>query len=85
MTDSFDEFVAAAPWPQRVGVKAMLALGRRPRGRRLLSAIPPADQAAAGLLAMDRYEHLARARALGWDPESVAARGRALRREEGRP
>jgi hypothetical protein len=34
---------------------------------------------------MERYEDPALARELGWDAEVVAARGRALRREEGRP
>jgi len=34
---------------------------------------------------MARYEEPALARALGWDADAVVARGRALRRAEGRP
>jgi hypothetical protein len=34
---------------------------------------------------MERYEDLALARELGWDAEAVVARGRALRRVQGRP
>jgi hypothetical protein len=34
---------------------------------------------------MGRYEDPVVARALGWDAEAVVARGRALRRAEGRP
>ena len=45
----------------------------------------PADQAGWGLAAMDHYDDPAVARALGWDAEAVAARGRELRRSEGRP
>ena len=45
----------------------------------------PADQAAWGLVAMAHYDDPAVARSLGFDPEAVAARGRALRRAEGRP
>ena len=45
----------------------------------------PVDQLAGGLLAMERYEDPVLARELGWDAEAVAARGLALRREEGRP
>jgi hypothetical protein len=45
----------------------------------------PADQAAAGIVAMGRYDDPAIARSLGWDAEAVARRGRELRRAEGRP
>jgi hypothetical protein len=79
------EFVAAAPWPQRLGLRALLAVGRRPRGAALLALGAPLDQIVRGLLSVERYEQAAAGRALGWDPEAVVARGRALRRAEGRP
>lgn len=85
MSSPLDELVAAGPWPERVGLRALLSLGRRPRGRALLTHLPPADQAAASLLAMARYDDPAIARELGWDPDAVVARGRALRLKEGRP
>jgi hypothetical protein len=78
-------FLSAAPQPQRAGLRALVALARRPRGRRLLRALPPAEQLAHALLAMDRYDDDAVSRALGWDADAVAARGRELRRAEGRP
>jgi hypothetical protein len=80
-----DRFIAAGPWPERVGMRLLVSLARRPRGSRLLGRLQPIDQLAGGLLAMERYEDPALAWELGWDAESVAARGRALRREEGRP
>lgn len=80
-----DGFLAAAPRPQRAGLRIVLALGRRPRGARLLSRLPPVAQLACGLLGAGRYEDPAAARSLGWDAEAVAARGLALRRAEGRP
>jgi len=85
MSDPLDEFVAAAPQPQRAALRAMLALARRRRGLQLLSLVTPADHAAAGVLAMGRYEDPALARGLGWDADAVVARGRELRRREGRP
>ena len=85
MSQALEGFIAAAPWPQRAGLRALVALARRPRGARLLRSLGPADQLANGLLATERFEDPAFARALGWDAEAVAARGRALRREEGRP
>jgi hypothetical protein len=80
-----DGFLAAAPLPQRAGLRVLVALGRRPRGVLLLRRIAPADQLAQALLGMERYEDPVLARALGWDAEAVVARGRALRRAEGRP
>jgi hypothetical protein len=80
-----DEFVAAAPQPQRAGLRLVLALAARPRSAALLNRVPPLAQMGRSLLAMDRYEDPAVARALGWDAEAVVARGRALRRAEGRP
>jgi hypothetical protein len=78
-------FVAAAPQPQRSGLRLLIALERRPRGRRVLGRVHAIDQLANGLVAMGRYEDPVNAVALGWDADAVAARGRALRREEGRP
>lgn len=79
------DFLAAAPWPQRAGLRVLVALGGRPRGMRLLHRFGGADQLAQGLLGMARYETPGLAGTLGWDPDGVVARGRALRREEGRP
>jgi hypothetical protein len=80
-----DELLAAAPQPQRVGLRLLVALGRRPRGVRLLRRLGGADQLAQGVLGMARYEAPGLACALGWDADAVVARGRALRRAEGRP
>lgn len=81
-----DAFLAAAPQPQRAGLRLLVALGRRPAGRRVLRrTAPPLEQLAHGLLEMARFEDPAHARALGWDADAVAARGRELRRAEGRP
>jgi hypothetical protein len=82
---ALDSFIAAAPWPQRSGLRMLLALARRPRGARLLGLLPAAEQLAGELLAMGRFEQPRLARELGWDAEAVVARGRALRRAEGRP
>jgi hypothetical protein len=78
-------FLASAPQPQRAGLRLLVALERRPRGRRVLERSKPVEQLANGLVAMDYYDDPANAAALGWDADAVAARGRALRREEGRP
>jgi hypothetical protein len=78
-------FLAAAPQPQRAGLRLLLALARRPRGAALLSRIPLLAQAGRSLLLMGRYDDPAVARTLGWDAEAVVARGKALRRSEGRP
>jgi hypothetical protein len=85
VNDRLREFVMAGPRPARDGLRVMLFLASRPRGRRLLGALPLALQAADSVLAMSRYDDPARARELGWDSDAVAARGRALRRAEGRP
>jgi hypothetical protein len=82
---ALEDFIAAAPQPQRTGLRAVLALASRPRGAALLSRVPPLAQVGRALLAIDRYEDPLVARALGWDAEAVVARGRALRRAEGRP
>jgi hypothetical protein len=51
----------------------------------MLMRIPVAEYAARSLIEMARYDDPERARSLGWDAEAVVARGRALRRAEGRP
>ncbi len=83
--EALDELIAAGPAWQRPGKRALLALARRPRGLRLLKLLSPADHAGAGLVALARYDDPERARALGYDAEAVVARGRELRRKEGRP
>jgi hypothetical protein len=82
---ALDEFIAATPQPQRSALRAVLALARRPRGAALLDRVPPLAQVGRALLGMSRYEDPAVARSLGWDADAVVARGRALRRAEGRP
>jgi hypothetical protein len=79
-----ESFLAAAPWPQRLGLRVLLALVRRPRGAALLSRAPLAEQAAWSVLALGRYDDPQLGRALGWDAAAVASRGLALRRAEGR-
>lgn len=87
MTDSLGlrAFVEAAPRLERSVLRILIALARRPRGARLLHRLAPIDQIANGLAAMGRFEDPAVAARLGWDADAVAARGRALRRQEGRP
>jgi hypothetical protein len=79
------EWIAAAPFPQRVGLAMLLALGCRPRGRALLRSVGPANQLAESLLGMRRYDDPEVSAAVGWDPRAVVARGRELRHSEGRP
>jgi hypothetical protein len=85
VSSSLDEFVAAGPWPQRVVLRALLPLARRPRARAVLGVLAGADQALGGVGAMGHYDRPEVARPLGWDAAAVIARGRALRRDEGRP
>jgi len=80
-----DAFVAAAPWPQRAGLRALLAIGSRPRGVALLRRLAPLDQFAGSLLAMEHYDDPAVAGSLGWDSQAITVRGRRLREQEGRP
>jgi hypothetical protein len=82
---SLDTFMAAAPPLQRGGMRALMALASRPRGVALLARLPAADQLAQMLTALGRYDDPEVARGLGWDGAAVIARGRALRRAEGRP
>jgi hypothetical protein len=82
---SLDAFVASAPQLQRIGMRVLVALGRRPRGAALLARAPAIDQLAQIVLALGHYDDPDVGRALGWDAGEVVARGRALRRAEGRP
>jgi hypothetical protein len=77
--------VAAGPWLQRPFLRALLAIAGRPRGAALLALAAPLDQVVRGLRTVGRYDEPAVARSLGWDAEAVLARGRELRRTEGRP
>jgi hypothetical protein len=47
--------------------------------------VPTANQLAQIVLSLGRYDDPAVGRTLGWDGAEVVARGRALRRAEGRP
>jgi hypothetical protein len=66
-------------------MRALVALAHRPRGAALLARAPTANQLAQIVLALGRYDDPDISRALGWDGAKVVARGRALRRAEGRP
>jgi hypothetical protein len=85
MNAELERFVKAGPWPQRAGLKLLLEIGSRPRGHALLARVPVAEFTAVSLIEMARYDDPAQARALGYDAEAVVARGRELRRVEGRP
>jgi hypothetical protein len=85
MSDGLDSFLAASPQPQRSGLRLLIMLARRPRGATLLKRLPLAEEAAGATLALGRYDDPAIATRLGWDAKAVAARGRRLRRAEGRP
>jgi hypothetical protein len=80
-----DQFIRSAPAPQRAGMRALIALARRPRGRALLTRAGAADQLAQMLTSLERYDNPDVARGLGWDAEAVVTRGRVLRQAEGRP
>ncbi|MHB8491713.1 MAG: hypothetical protein ACYDA6_05805 [Solirubrobacteraceae bacterium] len=77
--------MAVAPWPQRLGLRALIALACRPRGAALLARAAPWDQLPLGLLKLEHYDQPQVSRSLGWDAEVVVASGRKLRRAEGRP
>jgi len=51
----------------------------------LLARVAPWDQLARGLLTVGHYDDPLLSRSLGWDVDAVIARGRELRRAEGRP
>ncbi|MDR9371318.1 hypothetical protein Q5424_19625, partial [Conexibacter sp. JD483] len=72
-------FLAGAPLPQRLALRALLALEQRPRGAALLERLPAAAQLARATVALIRYDDVRVARPLGWDPAAVVARGRAVR------
>ncbi|MHB8657822.1 MAG: hypothetical protein ACYC91_07675 [Solirubrobacteraceae bacterium] len=80
---SLEELVKAGPAGQRRVLWALLAVARRPRGRRLLGHLGLAEQVAGGLLAMERYDDPLIARRLGFDAEAVVERGRQLRQSAG--
>jgi hypothetical protein len=80
-----DKFIASAPPLQQAGMRVLVALARRPRGAALLAHAPALDQLAQIVLSLGRYDDPEVAGALGWDAAEVVARGRALRRTEGRP
>jgi hypothetical protein len=82
--NSLETFVRSAPGPQRAGMRALLALARRPRGRALLARAGAAHQLAQMLTSLGRYDDPVVAARLGWDAEAVVAHGRELRRTEGR-
>jgi hypothetical protein len=63
----------------------LLAIARRPRGVALLTRAAPLDQVVRGLLTVEHYGDTQVSRSLGWDVDAVVARGRELRRAEGRP
>ena len=77
--------MAAGPWPQRAGMRVLIPLARRPRGRAILRLVAGADQALSSLGALGHYDQPEVARGLGWDADAVVERGRSLRRAEGRP
>lgn len=85
MATSLDEFIDASPWPQRAALRALVPLVRRPRARAVLARLPGAEQTLSAVGAVGYYDRPEVAHALGWDAEAVIARGRALRRAEGRP
>jgi hypothetical protein len=78
-------FVDAGPWPLRPALRTLLAVAARPRGAALLHRLPRLELPVQATLALGRYDDPAASRTLGWDADAVAARGRALRRTEGRP
>ncbi|HEX5308653.1 MAG TPA: hypothetical protein VFW38_06180 [Solirubrobacteraceae bacterium] len=83
--DPLQGFVGSAPGPQRVGMRVLLALARRPRGRALLGRSKSTDQLAQMLVSLGYYDDPRVATGLGYDAEAVVARGRKLRQAEGRP
>jgi hypothetical protein len=85
MSDALESFLDASPAPQRVGLAVLLAVGRRPRGATFLTRLPALSQAVRSLLAMERYDDPVLSRSLGFDAQAIVARGRELRRAQGRP
>lgn len=85
MSGALDEFLAGSPLPQRAGLRLVLEIYRRPRGASFLTSMPMLAQAAGSLTAMAAYDDPEVSKRLGYDAEAVVARGRELRRREGRP
>ena len=85
MRGSLEQFIASAPQPQRMGMRMLVGVGRRPRGRALLERAPALNQLTQMILTLSLYDDPRVALELGWDGAAVVARGRALRRAEGRP
>ena len=85
MSAGRDAFADAGPWPLPPVLHVLLAVARRPRGAALLARVPRLEVPVHAALSLERYDAPAVGRALGWDAEAVAARGRALRHAEGRP
>mgnify|MGYP000885894581 FL=1 len=83
--DPFESWLAAGPAPARWGMRALVALATRPRGAALLRRLGPVGQLSGSVVALRRYDRPEVARQLGFDAAAVVARGRALRRAEGRP
>jgi hypothetical protein len=85
MNAELERFVAAGPWPQRAGLKLLLEIASRPRGHALVSRLPLVEYTATSLIELARYDNPDVSAALGWSSEAIVARGRELRRQEGRP
>lgn len=85
LTSALEQFLAGAPPPQRAGLKLLLQIGARPRGKALLASAPVLHQVASSLLEMARYDDPSVSKSLGFDAEEVVKRGRELRAAEGRP
>ena len=51
MRDTLERFMASAPQPQRMGMRVLTALRRRPRGRSMLERVPAVNQLAQMLYA----------------------------------
>ena len=62
-----ESFIAAAPWPQRLGLRVLLALVRRPRGAALLRACLSSSRRRARCSRSAATTIRSSARALGWD------------------
>jgi hypothetical protein len=85
VSSALERFLAASPQPQRAALRLLIALGRRPRGAAFLTRLPGLSQASRSILAMERYDDPALSRSLGFDAQAIVARGREIRRAEGRP
>ena len=75
MSEDLDRFVAAGPPALRLGLRALLAVARRPRGSRLLERTPRLHTPALAALSLERYDDPVVSRALG-PPRLSAPTGR---------